>query len=156
METGQIKTKEQTQGQSIKAKLTDVASLKQNTTLTDATKEKKLMRTPRSKKYVKLMKQIDQLSTQDEEIIEMVKSMPVNNKLLGILSACQIEGCIIHAIDKFGNILEHYRSVEEMPEELRDGYQVYLEHKDCTSIEVYTNNICVIYGDGIVKFVERP
>lgn len=156
METGQIKKQEQTQGQTVKVNVSNAVALKQNTVLTDVTKEKKLMRTPRSKKYVKLMKAIDKLSKQDEEIIEMVKSMPVNNKLLGILSACQIEGCIIHAIDKFGNILEHYHSVEEMPEELRDGYSVYLEHKNCASVEVYTNNICVIYGDGMVKFIERP
>ena len=154
MEQGQIKNKvQQEKKKTIGA---TVAPLEQNTELTDATKERKLIRTPRSKKYVKAMKQIDQLTKQDEEIMEMVKSMPVNNKLLGILSSCQIEGCIIHAIDKFGNILEHYHSVEEMPEELQDGYQVYLEHQDCASIEVYTNNICIIYSDGIVKFAERP
>lgn len=154
MQSGQIKSVVQEEKK--RSIVTSVAPLEQNTELTDSTKERKLIRTPRSKKYLKVMKQIDQLTEQDEEIIEMVKSMPVNNKLLGILSSCQIEGCIIHAIDKFGNILEHYRSVEEMPEELRDGYQVYLEHKDCTSVEVYTNNICVIYSDGIVKLVERP
>lgn len=153
MGTGLIKHAEETQ---IKHKsAAPISSLDQNTELTDATKEKKLIRKPRSKKYVKLMQEIDQLTKQDEEIIEMVKSMPVNNKLHGILSKCQIEGCIIHAIDKFGNILEHYRSVEEMPEELRDGYAVYLEHQNCASIEVYTNNICVIYDNGIVKFVDR-
>ena len=152
MEQGQIKS---TQEQPKKTITKSVASLEQNVEMTDLTKERKLIRTPRSKKYVKIMKQIDQLTKQDEEIIEMVKSMPVNNKLLGILSACQIEGCIIHAIDKFGNILEHYRSIEEMPEELREGYQVFLEHTNCASIEVYTNNICVIYSDGIVKFVDR-
>lgn len=153
MGTGLIKNAEETQTKHRNS--TPVASLEQNTELTDATKEKKLIRKPRSKKYVKIMQEIDQLSKQDEEIIEMIKSMPVNNKLHGILSTCQIEGCIIHAIDKFGNILEHYRSVDEMPEELRDGYAVYLDHQDCASIEVYTNNICVIYKDGIVKFVDR-
>ncbi len=152
MEIGQMK--KENSAQTIKRAAITIESLKQNTELTEATKEKKLMRRPRTTKYVKLMSQIDKLSKQDEEIIEMVKSMPVNNKLLGILSSCQIEGCIIHAIDKFGNILEHYHSVEEMPEALRSGYRVYLEHKDCASIEVYTNNICVIYSDGGVKFVE--
>lgn len=155
MGTGLIKNAEETQVQKKQNSSVGVVSLQQNTELTDATKEKKLIRKPRSKKYVKIMQEIDQLTKQDEEIIEMVKSMPVNNKLHGILSECQIEGCIIHAIDKFGNILEHYRSVEEMPEELRDGYAVYLNHKDCASIEVYTNNICVIYKDGMVKFVDR-
>lgn len=121
----------------------------------DLKKEKKLMRTPRSKSYIRLMQQADQLTKQDEEIIEMVKALPVNNKLLGILAPCQIKGCIIHAIDKFGNILQHYRSVEEIPEELQEGYPVYLANKDCTSVEVYTNNFCVIHSDGIVKFVER-
>lgn len=155
MEQGQIKSRMQEQKKNMTVGST-VAPLEQNVEMTDLTKERKLIRKPRSKRYVKLIQQIDQLTKQDEEIMEMVKAMPVNNKLLGILASCQIEGCIIHAIDKFGNILAHYRSVEEMPEELRDGYQVYLEHKNCTSIEVYTNNICIIYSDGIVKFVERP
>ena len=155
MGTGLIKTEQNAQVKSNIKASRGVSALQQNTELSDVTKEKKLIRKPRSKKYVQLMKEIDQLTKQDVEIMEMVKSMPVNNKLHGILSKCQIEGCIIHAIDKFGNILEHYRSVEEMPEELRDGYTVFLQNQDCASIEVYTNNICVIYKDGIVKFVDR-
>ena len=155
MEVGLIKHEAEAQAKTKANGKTAAAGLVQNTELTDATKEKKLIRKPRSKKYVKIMQEIDQLTKQDEEIMEMVKSMPVNNKLHGILSQCQIPGCIIHAIDKFGNILEHYHSVADMPEELRDGYAVYLNHKDCASIEVYTNNICVIYKDGMVKFVDR-
>lgn len=155
MGTGLIKTEQNAQVKSNIKASGGVSALQQNTELSDLTKEKKLIRRPRSKSYIKIMKEIDQLTKQDEEIMEMVKSMPVNNKLHGILSQCQIEGCIIHAIDKFGNILEHYRSVEEMPEELRDGYAVYLQNQDCASIEVYTNNICVISKDGMVKFVDR-
>jgi len=121
----------------------------------DLAQEKKKLRMPRTRKYIKLMKEIDHLNEQDKEIIDMVQSMPVNNKLLGILSECGIQGCIIHAIDKWGNILAHFRSESEMSAELQAGYQIYKQYPGCTSVEVYTNTFCVIYDDGTVKFIER-
>ena len=124
-------------------------------TPTEIEQEKKRMRMPRSKKYVKFMKQIDTLSENDKEIMDMVQSMPVNNKMLGILSECGIKGCIIHAIDKWGNILAHYKDIGEMSSDLQEGYHVYQEQRGCTSVEVYTHTICVIYDDGTVKFIER-
>ena len=119
------------------------------------TQEMKKMRLPRGKRYVQLMQQIDMLNEKDKELVSMLQSIPVNNKLLGILSECGIEGCIIHAIDKWGNIIAHFRNVEEIPEDLRDGYFVYLQNKSCISVEIYTYTICVIYDDGTVKFIER-
>ena len=87
--------------------------------------------------------------------MDMVQSMPVNNKLLGILSACGIEGCIIHAIDKWGNILAHFRSLDEMNPDLQAGYGIFKQHAGCTSVEVYTHTFCIIYDDGTVKVIER-
>ena len=113
------------------------------------------MRMPRSKKYIRLIQQVDALSDKDKEIMDMVQSMPVNNKMIGILSECGIKGCIIHAIDKWGNILAHYKDIGEMSSDLQDGYHVYQEHRGCTSVEIYTHTFCVIYDNGTVKFIER-
>lgn len=132
-----------------------VQQLEQNPIATAFAQEKKKLRVPRTKKYIKLMQEIDQLSEQDKEIMDMVQSMPVNNKLLGILSECGITGCIIHAIDKWGNILAHFRSMDEMSSDLQAGYEIFLQHPGCTSVEVYTHTFCIIYNDGVVKFVER-
>lgn len=124
-------------------------------TPTEIEQEKKKMRMPRSKKYIRLIQQVDALSDKDKEIMDMVQSMPVNNKMIGILSECGIKGCIIHAIDKWGNILAHYKDIGEMSSDLQDGYHVYQEHRGCTSVEIYTHTFCVIYDNGTVKFIER-
>ena len=117
--------------------------------------EMKKMRAPRSRKYIRAIKQTIPLNETGPEMKEAVETLPVTNLLLGILTECGIPGCIIHAVDKWGNIIQHYRSLEEMPPELREGYEVWQNHKGCTCIEVYTCTICVIYDDGSVKFIER-
>lgn len=107
----------------------------------------------RSKTYVYAMSDIDD---QKNEVVEkIVKKMPLHNKLIGILAECKIPGCIIHAVDKEGNILEHYETEDDIPEEMLEGYQVYLENRDCITVEVYTLYFCVVYESGTVKFIER-
>ncbi len=117
--------------------------------------ERKKLRTPRSRTYIKAMNQAIPLQETGQEMKEAVQTLPVANELLGILAPCGIPGCIIHSIDKWGNIIQHYRSLEEMTPDLQEGYEIWLEHQDCTCIEVYTHTICIIYEDGTVKFVER-
>lgn len=123
--------------------------------LSEQNLEMKKMRAPRSRKYIKAINQAATLTETGEEMKTAVESLPVTNKLLGILSKCFISGCIIHAIDKEGNILQHYRTPEEIPPELQEGYAVWQENQDCVSVEVYTFTICIIYDDGTVKFAER-
>lgn len=117
--------------------------------------EMKKMRTPRSKKYIRAIQQTIPLNETSQEMKEAVESLPVTNLLLGILAECGIPGCIIHAVDKWGNIIKHYHSLDEMSPDLQEGYEVWQNHKGCTCIEVYTCTICIIYNDGSVKFIER-
>lgn len=117
--------------------------------------EMKKMRVPRSRKYIRAIEQTIPLNETDQEMKEAVETLPVTNLLLGILTECGIPGCIIHAVDKWGNIIQHFRSPEEMSPDLREGYEVWLNHKGCTCVEVYTCTVCVVYDDGSVKFVER-
>ena len=150
------KMKQKTMNHSIAPKSGErIQQLEQNPIVKAFAQEKKKLRMPRTQKYINLIEKIDKLSDQDKEIMEMVKSMPVNNKLLGILAGCAIEGCIIHAIDKWGNILAHFRDVEEMDKDLQAGYGLYKQYEGCTSVEVYTHTFCIIYSDGTVKFVDR-
>lgn len=119
----------------------------------EVAKDKRKVMEPRSGVYMQAMSTVDD---EKEELIEkVVKKMPLNNKLLGILSGCKIPGCIIHAIDKEGNILEHYQTENDIPDALQEGYQVYLQHAGCFSVEVYTMYYCVVYENGSVKFYER-
>lgn len=115
--------------------------------------DKRKVMEKRPKTYVYAMSDID--DQKDEVVEKIVKKMPLHNKLIGILAECKIPGCIIHAVDKEGNILEHYETEDDIPEELLQGYQVYLENKDCITVEVYTLYFCVVYESGAVKFIER-
>lgn len=127
----------------------EIKALKASETSMD---RRKIMQ-PRSKAYIYAMSTVD--DEKDEKVEKIVKKMPLNNKLIGILSGCKIPGCIIHAIDKEGNILEHYQTENDIPEDLQEGYQVYLQNQGCFSVEVYTLYYCIVYENGNVKFLER-
>lgn len=127
----------------------------QKNTPTEEMVEKKKLRAPRTRTYLNALKKADDSAETEELIVHMVESLPLNNKLLGILAGCKIPGCIIHAIDKEGNILEHYKTESGIPKELQGGYQVFLQNIGCFSVEVYTMYYCAVYQDGTVKFFER-
>ena len=117
--------------------------------------DKKLLKMPRTNAYIHAMQNMDAPSETDKKIMNDLQTKTVNNKLLGILAECGIPGCIIHAIDKWGNIINHFQSLEEMDSDLREGYHVFTQHPGCVSVEVYTFTFCVLYDDGTVKFIER-
>ena len=122
-------------------------------TASEAAMDKRKIMVPRSKAYIYAMLKADE--DKEKNVEKIVKKMPLNNKLLGILSVCRIPGCIVHQIDKEGTILEHYKSEDDIPDALQEGYQVFLQHPGRFSVEVYTRYYCVVYEDGSVKFYER-
>ena len=119
----------------------------------EAAMDKRKIMVPRSKAYIHAMLTADEDRAGNVE--KIVKKLPLNNKLLGILSVCKIPGCIVHQIDKEGTILEHYESETDIPDALQEGYQVFLQHPGRFSVEVYTMYYCVVYENGSVKFYER-
>ena len=125
--------------------------------ISEIEKDRKELKFPRTRKYIKaISKTKDLVSTEEvEEVKEQVKTVPVYNKMLGILSECGIPGCIIHSIDKYGNIIEHYRSVAEIPEEIREGYMKWNQFPDRLMVEIYTHTLCFIFDDGSVECVDR-
>ena len=108
----------------------------------EAAVEKKKLRVPRSRTFINALKKADDIQAGEGEDIALVRSMPLNNKLLGILAGCRIPGCVIHAIDKDGNILEHYRSVEEIPVISRRDIR-YLCKMQAAFLEKFTRYIIV-------------
>lgn len=77
--------------------------------------------------------------------------------LLGVISKCYISGCDVHAIDKGGHILEHYREKGSLPDGMEIGRKMYYKcdgpQGGCRCIEVYSNCCRVINSDGgVVKY----
>ncbi|SFI29950.1 hypothetical protein SAMN04487830_13910 [Pseudobutyrivibrio sp. OR37] len=139
--------------------------------------DRKELKFPRSRKYIKAITRtkdatwtkndieesteevVEALEDADTESMTMLKEqmkyVPLPNRMLGILSECGITGCIIHSIDIYGNIIEHYRSVAEIPEDIREGYLKWDQHPGRTMVEIYTHTLCFVYDDGSVEMEDR-
>lgn len=167
----------------------------------------KILRQPRSKKYMKALKDIDMPSLTDLEIMERMKKRceqrgeafseesvtqedveafarrcleevkaeiqkekeeeerrlreleeerrrKEENILLMTLCQCCISGCIIHAIDRNGDVLEHYRSLSELPKQGQLGYQMFRE-VNCSCVEVYMRRLVAVGSSGNVIEIRR-
>lgn len=66
-----------------------------------------------------------------------------NDQLIAILVTCYIPGCIVHTIDKYGNIIRHFRESELPSNRISKGYEVWKSHKN-SIIEIYENHITVV------------
>lgn len=84
-----------------------------------------------------------------------VKTLPEPEILIGVISKCYITGCDIHAIDKHGNILEHFEISKHMPKDLAIGRILYKKNPNCHSIEIYSNCCRIIGSDGSVTRVDK-
>ena len=88
-----------------------------------------------------------------EEFANM--ELPQKVELLGIISECYINGCDCHAITSEGDILDHFKRSEEMPNDLAKARPVFHSYKNrCTCVEVYTNCCRVVMKDSSV--IEIP
>ena len=159
MESSQALTKAKAE-EAVKQEKKTFAPLKAATgkaDLSEIEKDRKELKFPRTRKYIKVIEKTkDLVSTEQEtEVKEQVQEAPLHNKMLGILSECGITGCIIHSIDKYGNIIEHYRAVNEIPEEIREGYLKWDQFPDRIMVEIYTHTLCFVFDDGSVECVDR-
>ena len=85
-----------------------------------------------------------------------LKDYPDPEILEGVISQCYIDGCDVHAIDKRGNILEHFNKHKSMPDNLAPGRIMYNRYKDrCSCIEVYNNCCRVIMRNGSVEKIMK-
>lgn len=147
----------------------------------------KILKRPRSRKYMKAMATMDILSAGDEAIIaELKKRNGIEadadavftpddiesfknsiaeiiaeeirkeeeairkaeeaerrrNTLLDIISPCGLEDCIIHRIDKYGNVLRHYtpsevEGLDERYKRTRDIVMTYGGFANWSFVEIY-------------------
>ncbi len=83
---------------------------------------------------------------------EEFQNLPIEVKsiLHGVLSKCYIEGCDCHAISSDGDIIDHYKKNQSLPEELEKGRIVYRKFPDCRCVEVYSDCCRVIADDSSV------
>lgn len=101
----------------------------------------------------------------DDEIFEMITEAlhdefaaletNLDDELLAVISKCYIDGCDCHAIDKEGNILDHYGKNQTLPEDLERGRSVYRKYADCLCIEIYNTCCRVISKSGDVVVVKK-
>lgn len=125
----------------------------------------KMLRRPRSKKYMKALKNIDLLSAGDEMIIEQLKreagidpmeemtfqpediekfKKKISETLEDernppfTLAPCSIVGCVAHAIDSKGDVLQHYTELEvrAMGEAHKRAYELISEYENWSYVEV--------------------
>ncbi len=84
------------------------------------------------------------------------KDVPVPPRPTVVISKCYIDGCDVHAIDGFGNILQHYKTGSHpVEEEIVRGRKAYYAHPGCTCVEIYPECCRVIMPDGSVEKIEN-
>ncbi len=74
-------------------------------------------------------------------------------QLVGVLSKCYISGCDVHAIDQYGNIIEHYKKTEGLPTPLDKGRELFHKNPNCKCVEVYTGFAMIVDEDSTVTEV---
>ena len=72
------------------------------------------------------------------------------DKLIAIIATCYVDGCDIHAIDRKGNIVEHFNRNSKLPENYGPVRMAYRKHESCQCIEIYTNCFRIIDKNGCV------
>lgn len=80
----------------------------------------------------------------------------LDEELIAVLSKCYISGCDCHAIDQYGNILEHYETKKELPDNLERGRKVFRDRAGkCQCVEVYNTCCRVISSSGDVEVIKN-
>ena len=82
------------------------------------------------------------------------KDVPVPPRPQAVICKCYIDGCDVHAIDGFGNILEHYRKGAPLDDRLTRGREIYYLNPFCSFVEVYPESCRVVNEDGSVKTID--
>ena len=83
------------------------------------------------------------------------KDVPVPPRPDAVIAKCYIDGCDVHAIDGFGNILEHYRKGSHPGDDIARGRKVYYSNPGCSCVEIYPDCCRVVMFDGEVKKLDN-
>ena len=133
--------------------------------MTEETKMKidRLMRKPRSKKYMDMMKNLDagghvHNRKQVDEILEAIRQefpeVEIGGILLGIVSKCYLGGNYeVHSLDAFGKIIEHYLQGQQLPSGMEKARSIAM-HGGYEFIEVYTDCCRAVSSNGSVAVIK--
>ncbi len=152
---------QQTQTDSVLS-LTSNTAVKQE--LSEETKMKidKLLRKPRSKKYMDALRSLDagghvHNRKHTEDIINAIREefpeVEISGVLLGIASKCYLgEDYEVHSLDATGSIIEHFRKGQQMPGgmekarsiAMRGGYEFIEVYVDCCRAVSSNGTVSVI------------
>lgn len=124
----------------------------------------RLMRKPRSKKYMEAMHKLDagghvHNQQQVNDIIDAIRSefpeVAIQGVLLGIVAVCYLgRPYEVHTIDLVGSIIEHYKRGEPMPGQLEKARSLAMMG-GYDFIEVYVDCCRCISSTGAVSVVKN-
>lgn len=122
----------------------------------------RLLRRPRSKQYMDAMKQLDagghvHNSKQMKEIMDVIKNefpfVEIESILLGYVSKCYLgEPYEVHTIDMMGNIIQHYKRGESLPEGMEKARGLAI-HGGYAFVEVYIDSCRAVSKSGEVSVI---
>ncbi len=145
---------------------------------------RKMVRRPRKRKVMKGLMLIDVLSAEDEQTIERIKQesqakgKPINmeavkemnvedilkeinsqymnfDSLKAIISPCGLPNHWIHTISKQGEVHEHYKSGDDMDEDMRRAGEIVSACENWTCVEIYDGFMIHLTEAGdIIKIYE--
>ncbi|NLB61968.1 MAG: hypothetical protein GX802_06105 [Clostridiales bacterium] len=122
----------------------------------------KLLRKPRSKRYMDAMSKLDagghvRNRSVVEEIIKMIRSefpeVEIESILLGIVDVCYLGAPYeVHTLDITGEIIEHYKSGQTLPGGLEKARSIAMRG-GYDFIEVYIDCCRAISSNGTVSVI---
>lgn len=128
----------------------------------DAGKLALLLRRPRSREYCDALRRLDaggahlspELLDKLMKIIEEeFPEIAIRGTLIGIVSRCYLgDPYEVHTLDISGNIIEHYKQGEPLPEYMEKARGLAL-HGNYAFIEVYENACRAVSEDGSVAVI---
>lgn len=123
----------------------------------------KRLRSKRSAEYMDAIKKLDiggceQCKKQFDDCVEAIKNefkdIPESDLLVGLVAKCYLgQPYDVHTLDMSGSILVHYKISESMPPLLERARSLAL-HGEYSYIEVYTDCLCAVKGNGNVSIIK--
>lgn len=141
---------------------TQIQQQKQGTQQMDQMKLDKLLRKPRSKRYMDALHQLDagghaHNQKKVNEIMDAIRNefpeVEINGILLGYVSMCYLGAPYeVHTLDVTGGIIEHYQTGETLPNGLEKARGIAMRG-GYDFIEVYVNCCRAISANGAVSVI---
>jgi hypothetical protein len=152
----------QTQTDSVLS-LTSSSAAKQELSDEKKIKIDRLLRKPRSKRYMDMMRCLDSGGhvhnrKQTEDIINAIQTefpeVEISGILLGMVSKCYLgDNYEVHSLDATGSIIEHFRQGQQMPGGMEKARSVAIR-SGYEFIEVYVDCCRAVSSSGAVSVIK--